>query len=165
MDGNLQHIIIPAKLNTAAPDTNTLTFLILENTMGPVIEPIQFPNVNIDAIVPHTFISIPYMVCNAIGIKVDKVTVLPRAIIMQINEKKDGRVTPHSVGRCREATEGSGRVSGPAKRVGERALVSSEASGPGEALSLRPFGPPPSQREVFPRADSESAPTVNTASI
>lgn len=53
MDGNLQHIIIPAKLNTAAPDTNTLTFLILENTMGPVIEPIQFPNVNIDAIVPH----------------------------------------------------------------------------------------------------------------
>ena len=84
MDGNLQHIIIPAKLNTAAPDTNTLTFLILENTMGPVIEPIQFPNVNIDAIVPHTFKSIPYMVCNAIGIKVDKVTVLPRAIIMQI---------------------------------------------------------------------------------
>ena len=84
MDGNLQHIIIPAKLNTAAPDTNTLTFLILENTMGPVIEPIQFPNVNIDAIVPHTFRSIPYIVCNAIGIKVDKVTVLPKTIIVQI---------------------------------------------------------------------------------
>ena len=33
-----------------------------------------------------------------------------------------GRVTPHSVGRCREATEGPGRVSGPAdRRVGERA--------------------------------------------
>ena len=33
MDGNLQHIIIPAKLNTSAPDTNTLTFLILPYSM------------------------------------------------------------------------------------------------------------------------------------
>ena len=30
------------------------------------------------------------------------------------------RVTPHSVGRCRAATEGPGCVSNPAKRVGER---------------------------------------------
>ena len=44
IDGNLQHIIIPAKLNTAAPDTNTLTFLILENTMGPVIEDLETPS-------------------------------------------------------------------------------------------------------------------------
>ena len=33
-----------------------------------------------------------------------------------------GRVTPHGVGRCRAATEGSGRVSGPAQAGGERAI-------------------------------------------
>ena len=35
------------------------------------------------------------------------------------------------------------------RRVGERALKISEASDKGKTLSLRPFGPPPSQRETF----------------
>lgn len=35
------------------------------------------------------------------------------------------RVTPHSAGRCREATEGFGCVSSPAERVGERQRNSS----------------------------------------
>lgn len=69
MDGNLQHIIIPAKLNTAAPDTNTLTFLILENTMGPVIEPIQFPNVNIDANLPMNYNE--YISCDSFRIRLN----------------------------------------------------------------------------------------------
>ena len=46
------------------------------------------------------------------------------------------RVTPHSVGRCRIATEGSGRVSGPAKRVGER-LCQDSPSGASRHLPPR----------------------------
>ena len=58
--------------------------------------------------------------------------------------------TPHSVGRCRAATEGPGRVSGPAaRRVGERNVRVLEILNKDESLSLRPFGPPPSQREAF----------------
>ena len=57
------------------------------------------------------------------------------------------RVTPHSVGRCREAIEGSGRVSGPAKRVGERLYPKcnyGDAAPPVGAGAQTP----PSQREA-----------------
>ena len=46
------------------------------------------------------------------------------------------RVTPHSVGRCRVATEGSGRVSGPAERVGRESTDCIRSFGPGKALSV-----------------------------
>ena len=59
------------------------------------------------------------------------------------------RVTPHSVGRCREATEGSGPEGLRPQAVGgENFAAVRNISGHGKVLSLRPYGPPPSQREA-----------------
>ena len=59
------------------------------------------------------------------------------------------RVTPHGVGRCREATEGPGPEGLRPQAVGGENLAAIRSiSGYCKVLSLRPFGAPPSQREA-----------------
>ena len=94
------------------------------------------------------------------------ITFLPKPVGLRVFSKKatsfqpvekgvltpwppSARVTPHSVGRCREATEGPGPEGLRPQVVGaENCTAARNISGYGKVLSLRPFGAPPSQRCV-----------------
>src|SRR5699024_2134067 len=81
-DSNLQHSITQMNDSAAVTGTNTFIFFTFLNTAGPASDPTQLPSVIIDAIVPHTAASRPYMAFSAVGKNVDSVTLHPRIIMI-----------------------------------------------------------------------------------